>query len=315
TTTEKRTNFSRPLHGFTLVELLVVIAIIGILVALLLPAIQAAREAARRSQCENNLRQIGVALQNHHNTYGNFPPGQGAKDDDSYGLGSFLLPFLEENTIYDQIVQRAGQLDHKGKIEAPKCREVDKSGVAIKPGELGKIKIASFLCPSAEIADFNTEGYGTWTYAGCVGRDGPDGEEVDDQDMGGVFLRRLVKLPRRLVHVTDGSSKTIAIGEVRVADGVNRPLDPGDKAYPLWVGNPEISSDWYSILRTAGPTSVMNNISSTNSLRRRSFGSQHPGGAHFVLCDSSVHFIIEDIDVDVYEDLGDRKDGDTVSLQ
>jgi hypothetical protein len=293
-----------------------VIAIIGILVALLLPAIQAAREAARRSQCENNLRQLGIAFQNHHSTYKCFPPGQGAKDDDSYGLGSFLLPFIEEDVVYDQIVSRAGKLDHTGKNEAPKCKELDKNGVAIKAGEMGKVKIANFLCPTAEIAEFNDVFYGTWTYAGCVGRNDVEDncEEVDDKDMGGVFLRRLVRLPRRMQHVTDGSSKTIAFGEVRVADGVNQPLDPDDKAYPLWCGNPEIRSDWYSILRTADPCSPMNNISSAKSLRRKSFGSQHSGGAQFTLCDSSVHFITDDIDIEVYQDLGDRKDGDAVYL-
>jgi hypothetical protein len=133
--------------------------------------------------------------------------------------------------------------------------------------------------------------------------------------MGGVFLRRLVKLPRRITHITDGTSKTIAFGEVRVADGVNKPLDIDEKSYPLWVGNPEVSSDWYSILRSAGPISPLNNISSSKSLRRTSFGSQHPNGANFSLSDASVHFITEDIDVEVYQDLGDRRDGDTVSLQ
>jgi hypothetical protein len=181
---------------------------------------------------------------------------------------------------------------------------------------MGKVKITNFLCPTAEIVEFNEEFYGTWTYAGCAGRNDVEDncEEVDDRDMGGVFLRRLVRLPRRMQHVTDGSSKTIAFGEVRVADGVNKPLDPGDKAYPLWVGNPQVRSDWYSILRTADPCSPMNNISSMNSLRRKSFGSQHSGGAQFALCDSSVHFITEDIDIEVYQDLGDRKDGDTVYL-
>ncbi len=300
--------------AFTLVELLVVIAIIGILVALLLPAIQAARESARRAQCDNNLKQIGLALQNHHGTYGCFPPGQAAKDDDSYGLGSFLLPFMEENVLYDQIVQRATTstetFDHTGHIEAPKCTEFDKFGVTIKPGEMGKVKIATFRCPTAEIDDFNSANYGTWTYAGCVGRDG----EVDDRDMGGVFLRRLVKPARRIKDITDGTSKTFAFGEVRVADGVNKPLDNSDKSYPLWVGNPQVTSDWYSILRAASPTSPLNNISSSNSLRRTSFGSQHSGGAKFNFCDGSVRFITEDIDVNLYQDLGDRRDGDAVTV-
>jgi prepilin-type N-terminal cleavage/methylation domain-containing protein/prepilin-type processing-associated H-X9-DG protein len=296
--------------AFTLVELLVVIAIIGILVGLLLPAVQAAREAARRSQCQNNLRQLGISIQNHHDAFNNFPPGQGAKDDDSYGLGAFLLPFIEEQVLYDQIVQRAGPLDHTGKIEAPKCLEFDVNGVPIRPGELGKVKITLFLCPTAEISESNDAGYGTWTYAGCVGREG----EVDDEDMGGVFLRRLVKSPRNHAQVTDGSSKTIAFGEVRVADGVNRPLNVGDRSYPLWVGNPRITSDWYSILRAAGPIAPLNNISNDNSLRRASFGSQHPNGAQFAFADGSVHFINENIDVEVYQDFGDRADGDTVEM-
>jgi len=96
--------------GFTLVELLVVIAIIGILIALLLPAVQAAREAARRSQCTNNLKQLGLALHNHHDTYLRFPPG-GARDQPPFGKvetdwGSswlvYILPFVEQKPLYDQ---------------------------------------------------------------------------------------------------------------------------------------------------------------------------------------------------------------------
>jgi prepilin-type N-terminal cleavage/methylation domain-containing protein len=104
--------------GFTLVELLVVIAIIGILIALLLPAVQAAREAARRSQCSNNLKQLGVALQNFHTANKKFPPGAnlrfppGANQltdvtyarDSTFGWGAFILPFIEENAIYIKLV-------------------------------------------------------------------------------------------------------------------------------------------------------------------------------------------------------------------
>ena len=98
--------------AFTLVELLVVIAIIGILVALLLPAIQAAREAARRTQCNNNLKQLGVALHNHHDTYGYFPPirhfGRGHHSRQNGFI--LLLPFMEETSTYDLIELDKGQV-------------------------------------------------------------------------------------------------------------------------------------------------------------------------------------------------------------
>ena len=91
--------------GFTLIELLVVIAIIGVLIALLLPAIQAAREAARRNQCTNNLKQIGLALQNYHESYGMFPPGQtwarGDANDEGWSALSHLLPFMDLSQVYD----------------------------------------------------------------------------------------------------------------------------------------------------------------------------------------------------------------------
>src|SRR5262245_57784372 len=94
-------------QGFTLVELLVVIAIIGVLVALLLPAVQAAREAARRSQCQNHLKQIGLAMNNYHGVYNCFPPGRARTSIDGQGrcfsAYAFLLPYLEANSLYQQI--------------------------------------------------------------------------------------------------------------------------------------------------------------------------------------------------------------------
>ena len=104
----RTSTFARPLHGFTLVELLVVIAIIGILVAMLLPAVQAAREAARRIQCANNMKQIGIALHNYHDNYGGFPPGYSTPGDTAADAkhGSALvalLPFMEYAELYDLI--------------------------------------------------------------------------------------------------------------------------------------------------------------------------------------------------------------------
>src|SRR3954449_906745 len=99
--------------GFTLVEVLVVIAIIGILVAFLLPAIQAAREAARRNQCQNNLKQIGVAIQNHHDTRKVFPMGRNGIDQMAVSWAFFLLPYMEETAVYNSWDSKARVDDDK----------------------------------------------------------------------------------------------------------------------------------------------------------------------------------------------------------
>jgi prepilin-type N-terminal cleavage/methylation domain-containing protein len=115
-------------RGFTLVELLVVIAIIGILIALLLPAVQAAREAARRMQCSNNLKQIGLGLHNYHDTFGTFPPG--ASQDQYLGYATRLLPFMEQKPLYDRV-------DFENVYSTPNNYAV------------GAVRVDAFLCPSS----------------------------------------------------------------------------------------------------------------------------------------------------------------------
>ena len=126
----------RPARGFTLVELLVVIAIIGILVALLLPAIQAAREAARRSQCVNNLKQLGVAMHNFHDTYKRFPRNYKQVGGNAWEASSanyYLLPYIEQQALYDQ-------------------GEADPNNWGWTYGTLMNTDIVSFRCPSAVLA-------------------------------------------------------------------------------------------------------------------------------------------------------------------
>ncbi|MEI7425288.1 MAG: DUF1559 domain-containing protein, partial [Candidatus Staskawiczbacteria bacterium] len=111
----------RSRHGFTLVELLVVIAIIGILVALLLPAIQYAREAARRSQCQNHLRNIGVATQNFHNTNGRLPPGWVADTplgEPGWGWAAYLLHFVEQKALLDDQIHLEDHIDEASNNDA-----------------------------------------------------------------------------------------------------------------------------------------------------------------------------------------------------
>jgi prepilin-type N-terminal cleavage/methylation domain-containing protein len=139
TTIAKRNRFSRPLHGFTLVELLVVIAIIGVLIALLLPAVQAAREAARRTQCLNNLKQMGLALQNHNSALGEYPTGgsepwhdQGAADSrfgKGYGWMVQILPYVENETL---------RSISKGYGAGDRARDL----------QVRKTPVAMYFCPS-----------------------------------------------------------------------------------------------------------------------------------------------------------------------
>ncbi len=139
-------------HGFTLVELLVVIAIIGILIALLLPAVQAAREAARRTQCANNLKQIGLAIHGFHDSRQRLPPAT-TYDDDDYGWGTYILPFAEQQALYDLI-----DPESKNKLDSPfsdtnstaaraaGCR----SRWQCRPG-IESTSLSMYVCPSSQI--------------------------------------------------------------------------------------------------------------------------------------------------------------------
>lgn len=276
-------------RGFTLVELLVVIAIIGILVALMLPAIQSAREAARRMQCSSNLKQIGVAMHNYHDTYGRFPPGFMAVDHQGqvkggWAWGVFLMPFIEQSPLQNEL----------------SVTEYTLSQVVSDPALLPmlQMKLSVFTCPSSPmqpLREFHGPGsemVATANYTCCRGFYRYRGNVHLQKQNNGVFYGESSISFR---DVTDGTSNTFAIGE-RTVLPVHRD-EP--KRWPSWCG--------------PGGLGIGATVSSCVSIRlnhptnMHAFSSHHMGGANFCFVDGSVHFISDSI----YSDCAGLTDGDS----
>jgi prepilin-type N-terminal cleavage/methylation domain-containing protein len=274
--TRRHSRDALPVHsGFTLVELLVVIAIIGILVALLLPAIQAAREAARRTQCANNLKQIGVALHNYHDTLDSFPPGFMLYDasGEEWAWSVFLLPYMEQEGLYNLL--------------APEQRRLRDVVADATDRTLVQTVIKDLLCPSDTVAKLSPRGpydvHGpsgfrpaASSYAAVRGfyqRSGKDNRKNNGAFYGesGVKIR----------DILDGTTHTFAVGEREARCH---------------------SVIWCGVRKPGGGDNVSGRVSvklnhPTGSCQT-GYGSNHPGGAQFVMCDASVHFINEDIEFD-----------------
>ena len=281
--------------AFTLVELLVVIAIIGILIALLLPAVQAAREAARRMACTNNLKQMGLALHNYHDTHQTFPPGwvYHGDTDPEWGWGAFLLPFLEEKPLQDAMYIDVNRL---GAILADSG--VDRQGNPLGTTQfLLKAMLDAFKCGSARHYDYAKGNYtnridnvmlGMSDYVGCKGlRD----ECLDIDCWGLLFGNSAIKFR----DITDGTSNTFAVGER--LDGT-----PTFQAgASLWCGvdqPDETSARSEGINYVVASVSIPLNPESAVDARD-GFASGHPDGGNFLLCDGSARFISDLIEFDL----------------
>jgi len=293
----------RRIAAFTLIELLVVIAIIAILVALLLPAVQQAREAARRSSCKNNLKQLGLAMHNYHDTHRVFPPGyfcgvNQSGPDWNYRRHCWMqaiLPYIEQSTLFDQLMpQRNNRLDS--------WTWAGRESV-----------IPALGCPSdPQSLKVNTNRGFHGNYMGVHGSVSLQ-NSTNDRSAPGMFF---VESKIRMADITDGTSNVAMMGEIILVEGTT---DRRGAYYMTSFNTANVTI----ALRDAPNTSVPdrgNLAAMVNSLpfapaeestttvhqNARSF---HKGGAQFVLADGSVRFLSANIDQITYNRLGDRSDG------
>ncbi len=319
----------KPLRkGFTLIELLVVIAIIGILIALLLPAVQQAREAARRTQCRNNLKQIGLALHNYHDVYLVFPPGYisagvSATDPSSsdtgpgFAWGSFLLPFLEQNNLHSQIDFNLSSVD-----------SASSSNLSIALRNLPHYKCPTDNSPNFFIADDGTNQYriATSNYVGMYGYGSVTAAPGNPVEPG-IFYRNS---STRIADVKDGTANTVCVGErghehnytnnipveaftnwYAAIPGVNR--NAGMAAMPMMTEGSASMVLGHAGQPAIGMTPAMNHPPMTTD-HIVNFSSKHNGGCHFLLCDGSVHFFSQLMDYTLFNNLGSRIDGEVTVL-
>ncbi|RCS48242.1 DUF1559 domain-containing protein [Bremerella cremea] len=309
-------------NGFTLVELLVVIAIIGVLIALLLPAVQQAREAARRMQCTNQMKQLGIAMHNYHDTFKKLPPGnseieQLGQPRREWGWAPRLLAFMEGSAIYDNIDFSKPSYDRPSSWN---------NAMMDDPSVICNYKFVrmvhpQFLCPSnSQGGEPAVEDHfsASWElsqcdYAANIGdynnSTGIGGVGVTHSGAGNseLMVRGVIgcrDYSARFADITDGLSHTILLGEVVGAWSHWQNWGSAcfsNTAYPINHRNRDFLNG------TLGPTV-------SHWQENIVFRSFHPGGANFLLCDGSVRFLPETIDGVTYRAAASKSGGETGNL-
>ncbi|HVU89729.1 MAG TPA: DUF1559 domain-containing protein [Pirellulales bacterium] len=287
-------------RGLTLIELLVVLAIIGILVAILIPAVQSARAAARRMSCANQMKQLGLAVLNYYEVYERFP----IYGYDQTGWTCVIMPFLEAGNIYATTPQQAG----------------------IHEGPWVGTPIPAFLCPEHPVtsgqsastiyADFGTRGL--TNYAGVAGRRRMERFTVDgDTGILGGWIKN--NTGATLVMIGDGTSNCLLMGE--------RPPGPAETGdWGWWAGRNDWDIIMYpTVVKTDAPPSRISGYKNCsypvtyapgrleNGCDQDHFWSLHSGGGNWTMADGSVHFIGYEISSAVLDELSTRDQGEVIA--
>jgi len=317
---------ARDRAGFTLVELLVVIAIIGVLVALLLPAVQAAREAARRAQCNNNLRQLGLALHNYHDVNQWFPMNYRPVAGGTYSWMQAILPFIEQQNMYSQLtlggtVALANNTQVANTpIKTYRCPSdgLLKNGLLSGASDGGGTKAATNY-------KANAGAYWIWTIVNTTNVRWPENASLNAPPLGpnsltfcdglmcsnsysstdsatnpgmSVVIRNTI----RMATITDGTANSFAVGE----------------DVPAW----SVWSWWYnqnaSVATCGIPLNYRRGIEKLEPFasswqRNYSFYSLHPAGGNFAMCDASVRFVSDNIDTITYRALATVEGGEAIN--